>query len=363
MRHNTMSSGFGRFQETRLRLAVSFFVRDPVPCRRPSAAAKMRATGGVESPMPLRVFSSLFLLLAVALACGCKPRPPAELEGAASEPATAVRQLVQHVHDNDLAGFARDALPPAELATLETGWREGRTRWPLTELPLDNQLLPMLKALSEPGAERKLQRDFDRQFANQGRDLRDAARSLGLFGTKYVLQQDEYSEDERKHYPQVIAALSAWAQDAPLGDPKRARAAIPPLCAAARRTGLDSDAALGEAGLTGSLQRLGPFFAQVKRTAAGYGLDIDRSLADLRTGLVEQNGDRATVRVHYPLAEAEVDAVVHLQRRDGRWYLAAYLAEADRVAASEAPAALLPAEPAPAAEQPQATPTPPSQPD
>ena len=285
--------------------------------------------------MPLRVFFTL--LLTALLACACKPRAPVELEGAASEPATAVRQLVQRVRDNDLAGFTRDALPPAELAKMEAAWRDGRSRWPLTELPLDNQLLPTLQALAAPGAERKLQQGFDRQFANQDRDLRDAARSLKLFGAKYVLQQDEYDEDERHHYPQVIAALGDWAEDAPLGDPKRARAAIPLLCAAARKTGLDSETTLQEAGMLGSLQRLGPFFAQLKGTIASYGLDIDHSLADLRTGLVEQDGDRASVRVHYPLADAEIDTVVHLQRRDGRWYLAGYLAEADRVATMETP--------------------------
>ena len=281
-----------------------------------------------------RAFAILLLGTLLALP-GCKPRAPAELEGASTEPATAVRQLARRVHDNDLAGFARDALPPADLARMETAWREGRTRWPLTELPLDNQLLPMLQALSAPGAEQKLRRGFDRQFANQDRDLRDAARSLGLFGAKYVQQQGDYSQDERRHYPQVIAALGAWAEDAPLGDPKRAHAAIPPLCAAARKTGLASETALNQAGLLGSLQRLGPFLAQVKKGIASYGLDIDRSLADLRTGLVEQNGDQATVRLHYPLADAEIDTVVHLQRRDGRWYLAGYLAEADKVAAME----------------------------
>lgn len=296
---------------------------------------------------------AILLLSALLALPGCKPRAPVELEGAATEPATAVRQLAKRVHDNDLAGFARDALPPADLARMEVAWREGRTRWPLTELPLDNQLLPMLQALSAPGAEQKLRRGFDRQFANQDRDLRDAARSLGLFGAKYVQQQGDYSEDERRHYPQLIAALGTWAEDAPLGDAKRAHAAIPPLCAAARKTGLASEAALNQAGMLGSLQRLGPFFAQVKTGIASYGLDIDRSLADLRTGLVEQKGDQATVRLHYPLAGAEIDTVVHLQRRDGRWYLAGYLAEADKVATMETPepssgdALALPPAPAP----------------
>ena len=157
---------------------------------------------------------------------------------ATSEPAAAVQRLARHLHDNDLVGFARDAVPPAEYAGLETAWREGRSRWPLTELPLDEQLEPLLATLSAPDSERSLQQGFNRNFANQDKDLRDAARSLGSFGVQYVKREGVYTAGERAHYAQVITALSEWAAQATLGDPKRGAAAIARLAAAARRTGL-----------------------------------------------------------------------------------------------------------------------------
>ena len=283
--------------------------------------------------MPLRGFKALLLCGVLAVA-GCQRAPaPASTPPAASEPEAVVHQLAGHLRDNDLEGFARDAVPPADYTRLETAWREGRSRWPLTELPLDDQLEPLLAVLSAPGSERSLQQGYTRNFANQHKDLREAARSLGAFGVQYVKREGVYTDEERAHYAQVIAALSEWAAQAPLGDPKRGAAAIPKLAAAARKTGLTSEQALREAGMSETLRRLAPFFAEAKATLASYGLSPDESIAGLRTELVEQKGDQARVRVHYPLGKREVDTVVSLQRREGRWYLADYLRHVEQALA------------------------------
>lgn len=301
----------------------------------------------------LRVLAALGLSL--ALLAACKKREPVELAGAASEPAAAVRQLAAHLQRNDLVGFARDAVPPEVHARLDAAWRTGHSRWPLTELPLDDKLVPMLAALSAKDAEKTLQRSFDRQFARQDRDLKEAARTLGLFGVQYVKNEGDYTQEERDHYAQVIAALGDWAQQAPLGDPALAKATLARLAPAARGSGLASEQALNEAGMTGSLQRLTPFFIEAKATFTRYGLPLDATFADLRTGLVEQKGDTATVRIHYPLGEREIDTVVSLTRRDGQWYLTDYLRHADEVLA----AALPPTEALPAPPAEEETPSPP----
>jgi hypothetical protein len=285
------------------------------------------------SRLPIRRWILLALPLCGLLALAACKQQPAEPQESASGPAAAVQRLIRRLHDNDLAGFAQDAVPPADYAQLETAWREGRSRWPLTELPLDDQLESLLSALAAPDSERTLQQSFKRNFANQDKDLKDAARSLGLFGVQYVKREGVYTDEERAHYAQLITALSEWAQRAPLSDPQRGMAAIPPLVAAARKTGLTDEQSFREAGMTGSLQRLSPFFAQAKALLAGYGLPLDRSFSELRTVLVEQKGDQARVRVHYPLGTREIDTVVSLQRRAGRWYLTDYLRHAEQALA------------------------------
>lgn len=301
------------------------------------------------SPGSVRSGLSCLILALAALLGGCgRPAPP-DLPGAASEPAGAVRQLAGHLRSNDLAAFARDALPPAEHARLAEAWRQDRSRWPLTELPLDDRLPAILGTLAAPGSEQRLRREFDRQFAGQDAALRDAARSLTLFGGQYLKQQGDYSAEERGHYVQVVAALGTWAGQAPLGERKHAYAAIDRLAAAARATGLASEDDLRQAGMEESLRRLGPFLAEAKAAVASYGLDLDRSLADLRTGLVEASGDRAVVRIHYPLGATEIDTTVSLVRRDGHWYMSDYLDHAALLLAVPAVPAMpfdLPAPPA-----------------
>jgi hypothetical protein len=294
---------------------------------------------------------ALLLLCACLLLPGCRQdeAPAAATSDAAAKPAQAVRQLTAHLRANDLEAFARDAVPPALHAQLETAWHEGRTRWPLDELPFGRRLPGLLKSLAAPGSEARLQQVFDRQFAGADRQLHGAAASLGLFGAQYLEHEGDYSGDERQHYAQLIAAASRWGASAPLGDRQRARAAIAQLAIAARNTGLTSEAAFREAGMDASLRRMGTFAAAFKRALARYGLDLDADLGTLDASLQQQTGDSARVRMRYRFGGQDIDTVVSLRRIDGHWYLADYLRHAQAaLARPPAPAATL-AEPAAAA--------------
>ena len=315
---------------------------------------------------PLRPW--LVAVGALLLLRACKREPP-ELPGAAAEPATAVRQLVDRLHDNDLVGYARAAVTTQQYAELETAWREGRSRWPLTTLPLGGELPKLLQALSEPGAEQRLQRAFDTQIAGQGTGIKQAAHSLGLFGVQYLRNQGDYTPEQRAHYIQLVTALSDWIGTAPLADRSHAQAAIPRIVAAARQTGLRNDADLQAAGMEESLRRLGPFLQELKAVLDSYGLTLDTSLAETRVGLVSQQGDQAKVHIQYPLAAEQIDTSADLVRLGGHWYLAGIqhqvttlLRPAPEPAASAATATPAPAGPAPAVEQGPRPPVSPTQP-
>jgi hypothetical protein len=274
-------------------------------------------------------------LLVLALAACDEASPP---PGAASAPEQSVLVLAGRLRDNDLVGFAHDAIPPGLHPAMAEAWRSGRTRWPLDELPFDHRIPGMLATLSEPGAEKTLQRDFDRQFGNAHGEIRSAARSLGLFGVKYLENDRSLSADERHHAVQLVAAFSAWGEQARLGDPKRARAAIARLGLAARRTHLTSEAAFRDAGMDESLRRMGPMWAALKDALRGYDLDLDDSLGKLQATLVERDGDRARVRMRYPLAGKTIDTVVAVERIDGHWYLSDFVRHARAATAPRAPA-------------------------
>jgi hypothetical protein len=285
--------------------------------------------------------AALALLVA---ACQPQPPPPPPVpKGNNTRPAQAVLLLTRHLRDNDLAAFARDAVPPGLHARLRTAWSEGRTRWPLEELPFDERLPAVLAALATEGSEAGLQQVFDRQFAGAHAEIEAAATALGLFGVQYVQHHEPFSPAEREHYAQFIAAISRWAAQAPLGDPKRARDAIPRLARAARAARLASADDFAAAGMVEGLRRTGAFMATGKAVLADYGLDLDASLDDMRATLHEQTGDRARVRMQYTLAGQPVDAFVDLERRKGRWYLVEYLRRAEAAAVPPARPARPPA--------------------
>ncbi|QCW24537.1 hypothetical protein FE772_01455 [Lysobacter enzymogenes] len=268
------------------------------------------------------------LTTAVLLAAaGCGP-DPAPAETVPTLPAQAVTQLVSDLRRNDLAGYARHAVPPELHQRLEQAWSQGRTVWPLTELPLDDRFASFIAALAEQDAERKLVATYRRQFAGADTELRSAAKTLGLFASQYVRSEPGYSETERDHHAQLIEALSGWAQTAPLGDSQRAREAIPQLVSAARSTGLAGPDGFAKAGMDRSLRRLGPFAERLKQVLGQYGLGLDAALDSVDASLAEQTGDTARVRVRYQLAGQPVDAYVLVERIDGRWYLSDVLRHA-----------------------------------
>ncbi|MDR7133094.1 hypothetical protein J2X06_000278 [Lysobacter niastensis] len=279
--------------------------------------------------------AGLAMLLAATVVLGaCRREAPAPPEVVPGGPAEAVTQLVGDLRRNDLVSYARHAIPPTLHVRMETAWGEGRTVWPLTELPLDDRLQGFIAALAAPDAEKRLASVYDRQFAGQSRELHSAAATLGLFGVQYVRREGDYSDDERAHYAQLLTALSQWGQQAPLGDAARARKSIPQLVNAARLTGLAGADAFRRAGMERSLRRLGPFFARFKQVMEGYGLDLDEALDGVQVVVEEQTSDRARVRLNYTMAGQAIEARVDVERREGRWYLSDILRHAQAEAAA-----------------------------
>lgn len=291
-----------------------------------------------DTMMGRRTGTAFLLPVVLALgltACGWGDRPGEDrhLPGATT-PVDAIRELNAHLVSGDFAAFARDAVPPDLHARLDTAWREGRTRWPLDELPLSDSHPKALAALAADDAPDTLQRTFDTQFANAARDLRHAAATLGLFAIQFIQQHADYSDTEREHLSQIIAALGAWAAEAPLTNREHATQAIALLTPAAREANLNSAEAFTEAGIDDALLRMIPVVRAGKDALEPYGLDLDAALAAMQVTLQSQTGDTAKVRMQYALAGHPIDVVVEMERRDGRWYVGDFLRNAEAAAAS-----------------------------
>ncbi len=304
----------------------------------------MRSSKPLMPHHPIAASRAAALMLCLALLPGCQPDPtPAAANPAAmakhakptpaTRPVDAINVLAARLLARDGAGFAKLAVPPELHERLKTSWREGVSRWPLDELPLDGRLSGMLASLQEKNALAKYKATFRTQFAGADRDIHMAIRTLTQFGGQYVQKDADYTKDEREHVAQAIAALSTWALAAPLSDPARAGRFFTALTAAAQRSGIDGktgDAAFAKLGMQSSLDRMSPFIATLlAQLRTQYGLDLDASLRGLSVQLLEQTGDSARLRLRYRLANSDIDAVVPAIRIDGHWYLADFVTRAE----------------------------------
>lgn len=273
-------------------------------------------------------FIATLLTGALLAVTACTPAPAPQVAEPPDGPAATVRHLAQLLQQHDLAGFARASVPAGDYRTFADAWQQDLSRWPLSELPLPDKIVPMLAALSANDAERQLGQDYDRQLAGQSADLRTAAQTLGLFVGQYVKIQGDFTPGQRAHFAQVVPVLATWAQGAPLADAPRAHTALRTLVAAARATRIDSDADLKEAGMEASLARLDPFLAAWVGVLSDYGLDLDDSLSKLQTGTVTIKDNVARVAVTYPLASKPIQLTVTLRQQAGHWYVADYMDQA-----------------------------------
>ena len=60
-----------------------------------------------------------------------------------------------------------------------------------------------------------------------------------------------------------------------------------------------------------------------------YGIDLDLALAGTQARLLSANGDVATMEVSYPLLGKTIRFEMQLLRRDGRWYSADAVRDAE----------------------------------
>jgi len=262
------------------------------------------------------------LLSAALLLAGCGRDGPTIIPGGADQE-EAVRALNTHLINNDLAAFARAALPPELHAELGVAWKAGHTRWPLDEFPLSTHYPDVLAALSAEDARAELMAVFDQQLAGAERDLRQSARLLSAFMVQFIQHQghDLYSENERAHYSQLIMAAGQWAAAAPLADRECAGQALDLLIPAARKADLGSDTAFAEAGMDESLNHFAPVMAAFKQALALYGLDINALLANARVQSFGQN----EVELRYRLGTHEITAIIPVEQIDGRWYVSDFV--------------------------------------
>ena len=187
--------------------------------------------------------------------------------------------------------------------------------------------------LTQKDAEDQLYASFDRRMKKIEADLNSQWPLMkatgGIFLTGVIQANPRLSAGEKAHAKTLGTALLDTITPELLTDRRRARQAIAVVVETARDLELPSLEHSRRLEMIPALERGGRILAGAKAIGRIYGLDADAALHAVDARVVEVEGDVATMEVSYPLAGRRIAFPMQLLRRDGRWYSADAVRQAE----------------------------------
>ena len=286
---------------------------------------------------------ALAALLLVALALvACRRDPPAEdASTVPGNPVAAIEAQAQALRDNDLVRWSRLSLPPELHARSEALWNQRLAEAEPADPEEAREYAETMARLMAPDAEQALMRDIEPKLAEFETEIAGQwplmQATAGIFLNAAIEANTELSDADKSHGQELVAAVLAWAQPSLFTDRERAREAIRALSATARELDLPrlEDARALE--MMPAMEKGGIALAGFKQAAKAYDMDLDASLDGVEAELLSREGDRARVKVTYPLLGDVVSFEMDMQRVGEGWYSAAAIrqAEADLAEAAQ----------------------------
>lgn len=281
---------------------------------------------------------ALFTLV-LALAA-CRQAPDADADRAPGDPVAAIEAQAAALRANDLARYARLSLPEDLYDRSVALWNDQAARAEPVAADDAAEYEEMMARLMADDAEAAMMRDlepklvqFEQEMASQWPLMQATA---GIFLNAAIQANPDLSDADKAHGTELVGALLAWAQPALITDRERARRAISSAAATARDLQLPTLEAARALDHTQAMAKGGRLLAGAKDIARAYDLDLDQALDGIETELLSSEGDRATVRVSYPLLGKTISFEQDMQRVDGAWYSADAIAAAEQAIADAA---------------------------
>jgi len=292
-------------------------------------------------PLPTRplawpLLAATLLLLATGLA-GCKRNT------APGDPVAAVEGLAEAVRDNDLVRYSKLSLPPELHQRMEARWRQKLATAPPPSAEQVKDYARWMDRLTERDAEDKLYQSLDPKLARLEKEigaqwpLMQATATLFLNGA--IEANDTLGPAEKEHFIAVGSALTKWATPERFTDRARARQAIEVLARTARDLDLPTLADARKLEMIPALEKGGIGLKGLKAAGKVYGVDADAALEGVKAKVKSAEGDTATMLVTYPLLGETISFEMELLRRDGRWYPADAVRQAEAELAQPLPVA------------------------
>ncbi len=282
---------------------------------------------------PLRGWLVLLLCLGL-LACRHEAQAP-------GDPVAAVKGLAAAVRDNDLVRYSRLSVPPALFDRQAQRWQAAVAAAPPPTDAERRDYARWMKRLTEPQAEEKLFRSLNLKMGKVDPELKSRwplmRASAEIFLKGVIKANDSFGPDQKAHAQALGSVLLAGINPETLANRDQARATVKVIVATARAVDLPTLDRQRQLGMVEALAKGSIVLKGLKQAGHLYGLDPDAALDGIQARVVDAEGDLATMEVSYPLLGQTVRFELQLIRRDGRWYRADAVREAEAELAKPLP--------------------------
>jgi len=264
---------------------------------------------------------TLLALLALLALAGCRREVVAP-----GDPVAAVKGLAHAVRDNDLVRYSRLSMPPALHRQMEARWKANLATAPAPTLAQQQDYAKWMGRLTAPDAQAQLYRSFDRKLKKIEEELNSQWPLMqatgGIFLNGVISANPKLTAAEKAHAKAMGSTLINWLKPELVTDRDRARRAIAALTETARDINLPTLADSRRLEMIPAMEKAGRGLKGLKQIGRIYDLDADASLSQVQARVKAVDGPVATMEVSYPLLGKTVKFEMQLLRRDGRWYSA-----------------------------------------
>ncbi|MCB1561668.1 MAG: hypothetical protein KDI75_11345 [Xanthomonadales bacterium] len=275
---------------------------------------------------------SLAALMALGLsACGSDQSSPeatqpaqAPAKAAQSESPTAVIDgVARELANGNLLAVMQLSMPAAKFDEAKSKWIEERDQDPPSEEEKAKFAEMMTKLTADDGEEQMMAElephlvKYDTEMAPQKPMMVGMGQG---FAAQAIQENQELSADEKQAATNALGGAANWINATNFGDRELARKAVREAITTAKALDMTSLDEVQSMDFETMLGKAGTAFQGVKRVFAVYGLDLNKTLQSVKSELVSQDGDKATVKVNFNLFDQPLSFNTEMVQVDGRWY-------------------------------------------
>jgi len=238
-------------------------------------------------------------------------------ERMALAPHQSVEQRFNALRHNDTRAFLRTMFSDDQVAELSSKWDDQRRETP--NEAESAQFAQTMQMLTASGAEATLMGMVKPQLD----EMRPQVQMMvGMFSgmISSSIQADEnLSSDEKKKAARLVQAFGDFLSENDLTSEESAKEAIAVVCSTARKLGLNTLKDVQSMDFGQALRKADILMAGMKNLFNVYGINFDEWIDSVNIETISENGDKATVRVHYEVFGIKDSVDEELVRKGARW--------------------------------------------